>query len=46
MTLAKGERFDDYVFFTGLAYNKNVIMIHNNPNKSVKECIYGAIDFE
>lgn len=27
-------------------YNKNVIMRHVKFNKSVKECIYGAIDFE
>ena len=29
-----------------LAYNKNVIAMHNSSNKSVKECIYGTIDFE
>ena len=29
-----------------LAYNKNVIMKHNNLNKSVKEYLYGTIDFE
>ena len=33
-------------FFMRLAYNKNVITMHNNSNKSVKECIYGTIDFE
>lgn len=29
-----------------LTYNKNVIMRHSNTYKSVKECIYGTIDFE
>lgn len=33
-------------FFMRLIYNKNVILIHNNYNKSVKERIYGTIDFE
>ena len=27
-------------------YNKNVITRHRNSNKSVKECIYGTINFE
>ena len=34
------------VFFMHVAYNKNVIMMHNNSRKSVKESIYGTIDFE
>ena len=28
------------------AYNKNVIMMHNNFYKNVKASIYGTIDFE
>lgn len=34
------------VISMGLAYNKNVTTMHENPYKSVKECIYGTIDFE
>ena len=35
------------VVFLGLSsYNKNVIIIHKNSNKSVKEYVYGTIDFE
>lgn len=34
------------VFFMRLIYNKSVILMHDNSNKSVKECIYGTIDFE
>ncbi len=34
------------VFFMRLAYNKKVVTMLNNFNKSVKECIYGTIDFE
>ncbi len=33
------------VIFTNSAYNKNVIVLHRNPNKNVKECFYGTIDF-
>ena len=33
------------VFFIHITYNKNVIVIHINPNKSVKGCIYGTTDF-
>lgn len=32
--------------FMSFAYNKNVITMHTNSNKSVKERIYGTIDFE
>ena len=34
------------VILMGTEYNKSVIIIHKNSNKSVKECIYGTIDFE
>ena len=34
------------VFFDFSAYNKNVIKKHKTSNKSVKECVYGTIDFE
>ncbi len=33
------------VIFTSSVYNKNVIVPHRNPNKNVKECFYGTIDF-
>jgi len=42
--------FDNFViwvvFFMLLVYNKNVIVMHNNLNKSVKGYIYGTTDFE
>lgn len=28
------------------SYNKNVIMTHENQNKSVRKCLYGTTDFE
>ena len=34
------------VFLDLSSYNKNVIIIHKNSNKSVKEYVYGTIDFE
>ena len=35
-----------FVFFDLSVYNKNVIKKHKTSNKSVKECVYGTIDFE
>lgn len=35
-----------FIFFDLSKYNKNVVKKHKNSNKSVKECVYGTIDFE
>ena len=34
------------VFFGPSVYDKNVIKKHKTSNKSVKECVYGTIDFK
>ncbi len=34
------------VIYIGLEYNKSVIVKHENPNKNVKRCAYGTLDYE
>ena len=40
------QRYCDEIYVVCSKYNKNVIVKHKISNKSVKECVYGTIDYK